>query len=322
MKTNFIRRFAIALMIALIVGAVALFASESNVQASTPAQEPLDCKACHAAVQTTWETGMHGDALSDEIFQKEWQAQGQPGACLVCHTTGYDPTTGMYKAEGVSCESCHSPIPQNHPTDNMPVSETTDLCGSCHSDTRFGWEGWKISTHYQRNMTCTVCHDPHSAGFKTVGDAETADPSALCQNCHKDYMADFPETKHAAAGVNCIDCHLGNNEKSGTFQDAHTLSDHSFTPNLETCNKCHATQMHAPGQSATLIGVAPVEEEPVVVEAHPTEVAQIEKTPETKSPLPVSPIGFAGLAGLLGLAGGMVIAPWLERAYRHWDQSR
>ena len=30
---------------------------------------------------------------------------------------------------------------------------------------------------------------------------------------------------------------------------------------------------------------------------------------------PVSPMGFAALAGLVGLAGGMVLAPWLERLY-------
>jgi hypothetical protein len=34
------------------------------------------------------------------------------------------------------------------------------------------------------------------------------------------------------------------------------------------------------------------------------------------NPSPVSPLGFAGLAGLIGLAGGMVLQPWLERAYR------
>jgi hypothetical protein len=36
----------------------------------------------------------------------------------------------------------------------------------------------------------------------------------------------------------------------------------------------------------------------------------------TEQPEPVSPIGFAALAALLGLAGGMVLAPWLERWYQ------
>jgi len=42
-------------------------------------------------------------------------------------------------------------------------------------------------------------------------------------------------------------------------------------------------------------------------------VPVVEITPE---PTPVSPMGYAGLAGLLGLAGGIVLAPWLERFYR------
>ena len=35
----------------------------------------------------------------------------------------------------------------------------------------------------------------------------------------------------------------------------------------------------------------------------------------TPEPEPVSPMGFSALAGLIGLAGGMVLAPWLERWY-------
>jgi hypothetical protein len=46
----------------------------------------------------------------------------------------------------------------------------------------------------------------------------------------------------------------------------------------------------------------------------PTEVAT-ELTAGTSEPEPVSPIGFSALAALLGLAGGMVLAPWLERWY-------
>jgi hypothetical protein len=34
--------------------------------------------------------------------------------------------------------------------------------------------------------------------------------------------------------------------------------------------------------------------------------------------MPVSPVGFASMAGLLGLAGGMVLAPWLDRLYRRY----
>jgi hypothetical protein len=38
-------------------------------------------------------------------------------------------------------------------------------------------------------------------------------------------------------------------------------------------------------------------------------------------PGPVSPVGFAVLAGLVGMAGGMVLAPWLERWFRRMQRN-
>ena len=63
----------------------------------------------------------------------------------------------------------------------------------------------------------------------------------------------------------------------------------------------HSSETEAvPGNSAPL-------------EAAAEETVNASVTPE---PDPVSPIGFSALAGLLGLAGGMVLAPWLERWYQ------
>ena len=42
----------------------------------------------------------------------------------------------------------------------------------------------------------------------------------------------------------------------------------------------------------------------------------VEMSSVVPNPTPVSPIGYAGFAVLIGLAGGMVLAPWLERWYR------
>jgi hypothetical protein len=40
----------------------------------------------------------------------------------------------------------------------------------------------------------------------------------------------------------------------------------------------------------------------------------------TAEPKPVGPFGFSTLAGLVGLAFGIVIAPWIERLYRHGNR--
>jgi predicted CXXCH cytochrome family protein len=298
-----------------------------NAQDTTPPppnQITYDnCVACHKDILDTWQSGPHGQAMSDPIFAQEWNKQGKPGACLVCHTTGYDPAAGKSQAEGVNCAACHSPIPANHPVDNMPVNKSPDLCGKCHSDTRFSTDNWKLSTHYQRGMDCTVCHDAHTAGMKTVAgvsNASNIDASALCENCHKDAMKNFPTSKHAEAGVTCVNCHLGFNvgnqdASNADFGKIHAAPDHSFIPSLDTCNKCHADQMHAPGQS---IAAAAIKAEETGGTPTPVPSPVVSPVPQVNNePAPVSPIGFATMASVVGLAFGMVLAPWLERAYRH-----
>ena len=336
-------RFGIALILALFfAGATLLIAQAQGTSAAlsapgadeatptttptalapSPTGRPSNCVTCHKDTDTSWQAGPHGQARTSSTFQKEWQAQGQPGACLVCHTTGYDPATGKWKEDGVACEACHSPVPNNHPMDKMPIDASPNLCGKCHGDPSFGATNWQASTHYQRGMTCTVCHDPHSAGMKTAPGVTVApaDASDLCINCHKDAMKNFPTSKHAQAGVTCVNCHLGFNAKDKTFETAHKAPDHDFLPSLDTCNQCHADQMHAPGGALAAAAIK-VEQLGGTPTPNPTPVATA-IPPVSSDPAPVSPLGFAGIAGLLGLAGGMVLAPWLERAYRHYIEGR
>lgn len=309
--TSRVERFLIAIMFALLAAGVTLIvasAQEGSPPSVQTSSGETDCTVCHTEFQMTWETSAHGTAGSDPIFLDAWTKQGKPGACLVCHTTGYDPATATFKADGVTCEACHGEAPADHPKSPMPIDHSTDLCGRCHSDTRFGWQDWKVSTHYQRGMDCTTCHDPHSASLKKIAGprvGETTDEvSALCINCHQEHSMDFPYTSHNQEGVSCVDCHV--NHIEDTDPAAHTVPDHSFNASLDTCNACHAEQMHSPteAQSGTTNVIAALQTEDV-------QLASV--TPE---PDPVSPIGFSALAGLLGLAGGMVLAPWLERWYQ------
>jgi predicted CXXCH cytochrome family protein len=251
-----------------------------------------------------WQAGPHGQAGSDPVFVAQWTEQGQPGACLVCHTTGYDPAGGTWKSDSVTCEACHGEAPADHPKSPMPVDRSQDLCGRCHSSTRFGWQDWQGSTHFERGMSCATCHDPHSAALKITGPRDGSaysDGSQLCINCHQEASMNFPYTAHHEKGVSCVDCHL--NHLEDAEREAHTMADHSFQANLATCNKCHADQMHTPVDSA------PAGSNSVSVPV----LTQSSLAPE---PSPVSPLGYATLAALIGLAAGMVMAPWLEKFYR------
>jgi len=309
--TTRIERFLIAIMFALFAAGITLVVANALGADPQPASQfTPNCAACHTEYQMTWESGAHGHAGDDPVFIEDWTNQGKPGACLVCHTTGFDPETATYKESGVTCEACHGPAPSDHPKSPMPVDRSPDLCGRCHSDTRFGWQDWKVSAHYQRGMDCATCHDPHSASLKTVdvpfGSEGTTDQvSQLCINCHKEYSMEFSYTSHHQKGISCADCHVNHIEQGD--RAAHTVPDHSFNASLQSCNTCHAGQMHNPTEAVPPEGTtSPVQAE--------TDIKLASVTPE---PDPVSPVGFSILAGLIGLAGGMVLAPWLERWYRH-----
>ena len=147
--TSRIERFLISIMFALLAAGVTLIIA--SAQGTTPASgqadtNSSDCAVCHTEFEMTWENGPHGKAGSDPIFLDAWATQGKPGACLVCHTTGYDPATATYKADGVTCEACHGPAPADHPKTPMPIDRSTDLCGRCHSDTRH----WSQTAHAAR----------------------------------------------------------------------------------------------------------------------------------------------------------------------------
>lgn len=310
-----LERFIIALMIALLAAAATLiFASAQDVTPPAPAQQNNEppCAVCHTEYQTSWQAGLHGQAGDDPAFLAAWENQGKPGACLVCHVTGYDPATATWKASGVTCEACHE-TPLEHPKEPSSVDRSPDLCGRCHSDTRFGWQDWQGSTHYQRGMDCAVCHDPHSAALKRIPVSDNAleveDASQLCINCHKEVSMDFPYSKHHAQGVTCIQCHVEHLENQS--RQPHSVPDHSFRASLKTCTSCHADQMHGPTEEVSTPdkGSAAAESE------EPASTRAAAPASVTSEPAPVSPVGYAGLAGLIGLAAGMVLAPWLERFY-------
>jgi predicted CXXCH cytochrome family protein len=195
----------------------------------------------------------------------------------------------------------------------MSVDSTPNTCGTCHTDTRFGLQAWEGSTHYQQGMDCSSCHDPHNASLKitvNLKDQNSKDASRLCISCHEEASMNFPYSIHSKQGVTCIDCHLEHLEEANT--DIHRVADHSFKASVQTCNACHADQMHTPGDA-----VATKETTNVSAVAHAAEnTPAVEMASIVPEPTPVSPIGYAGLAALVGLAAGMVLAPWLERWYR------
>lgn len=305
-----IERLFIALIFALLAAGTTLIIAGAQPGTIPPVQTSPDCATCHTDTEVTWQNGAHGKSGSNPVFLAEWTKQGKPGACLVCHTTGYDPATATYEVDGVSCESCHSPVPTDHPKSPMPAASSTELCTRCHSDTRFEPQNGEAVTHYERGLDCVACHDPHSTSLKTMAGPRTVEradeASQLCITCHQEANMDFPLTAHAQENVACVDCHVKGTENGE--RGPHTVPDHSFSASIVSCNTCHEQQMHSPTEAVN------TKETGGTVSTEPTPAIQLSSI--TLEPGAVSPIGFSAMAGLIGLAGGMVVAPWLERWYR------
>jgi Flp pilus assembly protein TadD len=98
------------------------------------------------------------------------------------------------------------------------------------------------SRMYQAGVSCSDCHDPHSATLRTG-----SEPSAICATCH--LPATFDVTahhRHPDGSVDCVDCHM----TSRDYMVVDGRRDHSFRvprPDLtaaigspNACNQCHA----------------------------------------------------------------------------------
>lgn len=288
--------FLIALPLMLISYAAALAGTTPQETNPQPQPTELICPACHESVQEAWEGGSHANSMMDESFQAEWKAQGEPGECLTCHTTGYDPDTEMYAGDAITCAACHDTKAANHPMEPMAADRSAKMCGSCHTETYFEWQA---SAHRENDIDCIACHDPHGTGLKAE------DASGQCASCHRDRASNFAMSEHSKQGLNCSDCHLAILEGG---IEGHARLDHSFGVKLSTCNECHAYQMHDPSE------VHPEGAEPVTMPVDAQ--AAVHSTVVVTEPSPVSPVGFAVIAGLFGLAAGAIVAPWLEKAAR------
>jgi predicted CXXCH cytochrome family protein len=107
-------------------------------------------------------------------------------------------------------------------------------------DEVYNYGSFKQSRMYAAGVTCSDCHDPHSAKLKFSGDQ-------VCLQCHAEGYAKPAHNHHE--GVNpaltCVSCHM----PERTFMVIDKRHDHSFrvprpdlTDKFETsnaCNDCH-----------------------------------------------------------------------------------
>ena len=171
-------------------------------------------------------------------------------------------------AEIQSCAGCHSrrskisldPI-NNHPQGEGFLDHyrlQTLQQDLYHADGQIQGEVYVYgsfiqSKMYQRGVTCSNCHNPHSLELKAQG-------NDLCAGCHAPQTYDRPSHHfHSAAGspgTQCVDCHM----PATLYMGVDARRDHSMRvprPDISeqvaapnACNNCHTDKPHSWSASA------------------------------------------------------------------------
>lgn len=191
-----------------------------------------ECSACHPDVVAAWEGQPHDMAFADPLFQEGWADQNHDPACLECHTTGYNPLTGEYEMEGVTCVECHGETPEDHPPAPVDLNRANETCADCHlvSQAEF-----RASHHYQAGMECTSCHYAHNNGLRMGTEL------AQCLNCHADQLGGFVAHRvHIEeAELSCRDCHGYVQPGQEVPPNGLAPTGHDFQASLRACLDCH-----------------------------------------------------------------------------------
>ena len=235
---------------------------------TTWAEISVGCETCHGKGsrhiawahdrQSWWPFGKHDDKSKglavrfDERRDVTWR---------------HDPKTGnpqrnftppILRKEVETCGLCHARraefsedwMPGQWLSDTHVVSELAHglyYADGQMQDEVYNYGSFKQSKMFAAGVTCSDCHDPHSAKLKVSGDG-------VCLQCHApDRYATASHSHHEAAKapIACASCHM----PTHTYMIVDPRHDHSLriprpdlsvklgTPNA--CNDCHAEKSAA-----------------------------------------------------------------------------
>jgi Flp pilus assembly protein TadD len=180
------------------------------------------------AGRATWEMNVEtGIAARSEIRMRP---PSQPEACGRCHARR-SLATEDYEFDRPLLDT-HTPSLLEDPLyfADGQISEEVYVYGS-----------FVQSRMYQAGVSCSDCHEPHSATLRTGGE-----PSNICSTCHLPAKFDSTEHhRHPQDSVACVDCHM----TSRDYMVVDGRRDHSFriprpdlsaaTGSPNACNQCH-----------------------------------------------------------------------------------
>ncbi len=261
---------------------------------------PSACGECHAQEFQEWTPSLHAQAYTSPVFQKSWKEHGSKPDCLQCHTTGWKEGSASFAHGGVTCESCHGSMADNHPAAKMPIPVSSDMCRSCHVSTH---AEWKLSAHGQKNIRCFDCHNAHGKGLRLDGGEN------LCGSCHTEKQQGFAHATHHKNGLRCNTCHFPRSAEGPDAIMGTGAPGHNLAVGPDVCARCHEETVHKSSRMADLRAKVSETQKHMAVAGIDNVFDLNEKAKELQWKLDRARSG-AWLTGVLGLLAGLGVG-WL-----------
>ncbi len=225
--------------------------------ASTQAEIGVGCEACHGPGEAhlAWAEGL-------ETTQEPWTGLTETGLTINMSQGG--------EVLVQQCASCHArrePFADGNPLPGTGFHDAYRLStlreGTYHADGQileevYVYGSFLQSKMYAKGVTCSNCHEPHSAELRVEG-------NGLCTQCHSEAgNTDFPtlalksydDPSHhfhptGSEGAQCKNCHMIERD----YMVVDGRRDHSFriprpdlsieTRSPNACTDCHSDQTAA-----------------------------------------------------------------------------
>lgn len=182
------------------------------------------CNACHGAVHDGWASSAHAQAGQNPVFQEALQRAGQSTACVQCHRplTAQHPKLAAGYIEG---DLSRPNLKANTAFDATLMAEGVG-CAACHVR-----DGKVVSTR-------VITDAPHPVAYSSA-----LGSSAMCSTCHQlsypgaeqpfyNTYGEWRATPHAAAGMECQDCHMPKVAAASAATRFMGQADHRFSADL------------------------------------------------------------------------------------------
>jgi predicted CXXCH cytochrome family protein len=224
---------------------------------TTWAEISIGCETCHGqgSRHVAWAKGLSPSAKSDPDMGLLVRFDERRGVTWSRDAKTNQPQRSAaptpLRKEVETCGLCHARRGQMSEdwVPGHPLSDTHIVALMTQGiyqpdgqmqDEVYNYGSFKQSKMFAKGVTCSDCHDPHSAKLKLSGDK-------VCLQCHAPTYATAAHSHHQGANpaVSCVSCHM----PARTFMVIDKRHDHSFRvprPDLSAkigtnnaCTDCH-----------------------------------------------------------------------------------